>query len=206
MSVRRFKVNSIKQGLSPYRDFLAGNPTYVPPSFESIATATLSSPSNTITFSSIPSGYSSLHLRGLLQGDTDTGSWWVRFNGDTSLSNYASHSLEGYAYSSAQSVIAQSGVGTSSGCAASNQNGGIAWSAGTNVFTAAIIDIHNYASTTQNKTVRVFSGTEQNSTIDSICLASGLWLSTSAITSLTIVMSGSRNFAVNSRFALYGVK
>jgi phosphate/sulfate permease len=39
-----------------------------------------------------------------------------------------------------------------------------------------------------------------------IYLASGLWLNTSAINSLTFIIQGGGNFAQYSSFALYGVK
>jgi hypothetical protein len=67
-----------------------------------------------------------------------------------------------------------------------------------------IIDIIDYASTTKNKTVRVLSGADNNTgTQGEIDLNSGLWMSVSAVTSLTI-FSGV-NFNAGSTFALYGV-
>ena len=61
--ITRLKLSTIEQGLPKYRSMLAGNAAYVPSSYESIASATGTGSSGTITFSSIPSTYQSLQLR-----------------------------------------------------------------------------------------------------------------------------------------------
>lgn len=176
----------------------------IPPAFESIATATGTGSSNTITFSSIPGTYQHLQLRiiskavggSLLRTD-------LRFNSDTA-SNYTTHSLGGNgasvnAYSEAPRNRITYGLAyeTSIG---DNTNA--------NVFGVAILDIHDYASTSKFKTVRCISGLDTNNTslTGSIVLDSGLWRSTSAITSMTIQNSGELNWKSGSIFALYGIK
>jgi hypothetical protein len=74
-------------------------------------------------------------------------------------------------------------------------------------FGASIISIQDYASTTRNKTVRGFSGSEANTASANfyVVLNSGLWLNTSAITSITM-LPGQTAFKAGSTFALYGIK
>jgi len=74
------------------------------------------------------------------------------------------------------------------------------------VYAVWIIDIHDYASTTKNKTFRIFTGKNRNTTNSDniIQLGSGLWRSTSAITSITITAATTQ--ASSTSFALYGIK
>jgi hypothetical protein len=73
-----------------------------------------------------------------------------------------------------------------------------------NAMGSGILDIHDYTSTTKNKTFRSITGRDNNGS-GQITLYSGLWLSTSAITSISLNTSGS-NFTTASTFALYGIK
>lgn len=172
--------------------------------FESIATATGTGSSTTITFSSIPSTYKHLQIRGISK-DTYTTSatgdyYTIRFNSDTGT-NYAAHSLIGNgstaltrAETSATYIYIANGSMTS--------GTGL-----TNIVGTSIVDVHDYASTTKNKTIRALAGGDANlaSTNYRVALSSGLWISTSAITSITITC-GSTAFATSSTFALYGIK
>lgn len=168
--------------------------------YESIATATGTGSSGNITFTSIPGTYQHLQLR-ILCADTFTGLQGsatidMRFNGDTG-SNYARHALIGdgsstqaLGESSVTSVrVAQSIYGTSG------------------ALSASIVDIHDYSSTTKNKTVRGFTGVNANTsnTDYTLRLASGLWMNTSAITSITIIPAITA-FSTSSVFSLYGIK
>lgn len=160
-------------------------------SFQSIATVTPSSGSSSITFSSIPSTYASLQLRMITGRSDDTQYYYdlnLRFNSDTT-SNYNQHWL----FSDGSTV-------TASGQAATyillGQQGGSTYGA------ATIVDIHDYASTTKLKTVRSFNGTDRNGA-GYVGLRSGLWRSTSAVSSITI---SNLNTAGNSVFSLYGIK
>lgn len=202
MSVRRFKVNSIKQGLSPYRDFLAGNPTYAPPGFESIATVTGTGGEAIFTFSSIPQTYKSLQIRGIVK-DTYTvdtyspSSAYIYLNFNGSYANLIGHTLYGNG---------SSAVAVSKGeplAAATYMPSGASF---TNMFAAVIFDLHDYASTTINKTIRAFSGNDANqaSTNRAVALSSGLWINTAAITSIQI--NAVVSFAAGTTFALYGIK
>lgn len=161
--------------------------------FDSIATATGTGSSGTITFSSIPSTYQHLQIRcNVIEspaGDTQI----LRFNGDSG-SNYARHNL----YGQGTSAVALASTSTTSIPVGPIQQG-----LDSTQPSPCIIDIHDYASTTKNKTVRVFTGIDKNGSGD-VTLTSGLWMSTNAITSLTISVPG--NFTTSSTFALYGIK
>jgi hypothetical protein len=164
--------------------------------YESIASATGTGSSGTITFSSIPSTYTSLQIRGTCR-TTGATQATIRFNGDTGA-NYASHQLYGDGTSAAAGGI--SGV-------TSISNGGILayeTSAAANLVGVFVLDVHDYASTTRNKTTRIFSGRDEN-TAGFLRLGSGLWTSTAAVTSVTILIS-SGNFTNQTTFSLYGIK
>lgn len=168
-------------------------------SFESIATATGTGSSGTITFSSIPSTYKHLQIRAIVRSQEATGqtNYQFQINGDTA-GNYAAHRVlgDGTTVSASGSASATS---ISIGAA-------LATSTATGMMSATIIDILDYASTSKNKTVRILSGHDSNQTFAGrVDLRSGLWMSTSAVTSLSFFFSG-QNFSTSTQFALYGIK
>jgi len=161
-------------------------------SYESIATATGTGSSGTITFSSIPSTYKHLQVR-MISNDGGYNQNGFRLNADSG-SNYSTHYLTG------------DGAAASAGALVStNRVSYVGFAAGgANIYGAAVIDILDYASTTKNKTVRSFMGWDANGS-GGVYLSSGVWLNTSAVTSLSIVdLAG--NFTTASTFALYGIK
>jgi hypothetical protein len=172
-----------------------------PSSFESIATFTGSSgASNTVTFSSIPSGYKSLQIRWQYLDSVNSAALVnLRFNGDTGT-NYARHRLMGYN----SSVFTSATAGTTAIYISSNNS---TISTNTTFPGVGIVDIIDYSSTTKNKTVRGIYGLDGNNAAnyDEITLLSGLWMSTSAINSITIFTGGTK-FNTGSSIALYGVK
>lgn len=165
-------------------------------SFESIATSTPTSGSS-VTFSSIPSTYKHLQIRYsiITAAYSDIR---LRFNGDTG-SNYPSHVLWGRDNGT---VGAEGYTATSSALIYSNNIEGT-----TNTFpNVGIIDIIDYASTTKNKTIRTFAGSENNNLINPrsmVQLTSGAWLSTTAANSVTII---SGTYATGTTISLYGIK
>jgi len=161
--------------------------------FESIASATGTGSSATITFSSIPSTYQSLHIRGAFFA-TSAGSVDITLNGVTGTS-YARHILSGNG-----STVAASGAASLAGITDLFQSG----MSSTNAC-VALIDIHDYTSTTRNKTVRVINANDYNNTDGRIALLSGLFMNTNAVSSITFT-STSGNFTTNTQVALYGIK
>lgn len=162
-------------------------------SFESIASASGTGSSGTISFTSIPSTYQHLQLRCFGNGDA-TGYGFIRFNNDSGT-NYARHTLQGDG-----STVAASG-------AASTNNSRVfeVISSTFNGKTGAIIDIHDYASTAKNKTVRSFSGWDNNTT-GYVYLNSVLWVNTAAVNRIDLVLEGTVKFATNMTIDLYGIK
>ena len=169
---------------------IAAFPTPVTGSFESIATATGDGSSGTITFSSIPQTYASLHIRiyGRM-GNTQM----IRFNGVTTTT-YARHQLKG------------NGTAASAGASTADTSilGGAEYTSSANIGGVTIVDIHNYSSTTQYKTLRMFNGYDENGS-GAVYLTSGLWVSTDAITSVTFTMSGG-TWLSGTTISLYGIK
>lgn len=170
--------------------------------FESIATVTVGAGgSNTITFSSIPSTYSHLQIRYISRCNRAdvTDSLAVRFNSDSGA-NYTRHIL--YGYNSTVGALADTGETYSRSGINSAAN------ATANVFAAGVWDILDYASTNKYKTLRFLGGSEDNTALGSeLKYTSGLWSSTSAISSMTFyAQTGSANFVQYSSFALYGIK
>lgn len=178
-------------------------PTPVTSSFESIATITGSGQS-TITFNSIPQTYTSLQIRSTCRDTATDSNYWkairMQFNSDTGA-NYAWHRLTGDGTTAAAGgFTAQTRINIQGASIGSLTN--------TNVYGTSIVDIHDYASTTKNKTTRSFAGVNFNTTSTSeqyISLMSGLWLNTAAITSITLFPEGTA-FATGSVFSLYGIK
>ena len=187
--------NKIKSG-----SLLVGNAYFQPTSYESIATATGTGSSGTITFSSIPSTYTALQIRinskSLRTGTTAT-ALYATVNSDTGA-NYAYHFLYG------DGSVAGSTGSTSSTSMMIGYEAGSNAGSNVNTFGTTIIDLHDYASTTRNKTFKSFAGTDNNGT-GQIRLMSGLWMSTSAVTSISLT-DAVDNFASGSTFSLYGIK
>jgi hypothetical protein len=204
VAITSIKTGSSFTNLVKYNDFLAGNPAFSPSSYESIATVTATGGESSLVLSSIPSTYVSLQIRGIYK-DTSTTDYGFgvsllgRANAITS--SYTKHNL----YGNGSSALATGGTGESyvnfGGCYMSS--GG----SYTNMFSPIIIDIHNYASTTQNKTIRYITGNDANqaSTNRTMSLGSNLIQSTAAISSFTFYPADS-GFAAGSTFALYGIK
>lgn len=173
-----------------------------PNSYESIATYTVGASSvASYTFSSIPQTYKNLQLRVISRSDravTAEGTWFYP-NGDTTTTNYARHVLGGDGVSAFASatVPTSGGTGTIYTPAAS---------ALSNTFGVGIVDILDYTSTNKYKTFRTLTGLDTNSSNSEIRLVSGLWLSTSAVTSIKIDTQGGGNFVQYTQFALYGIK
>lgn len=173
--------------------------TGVPPvtnSYESIATVTVTSSVNSISFTGIPSTYKHLQVRAFIGTDNGSKSGLLQFNLDTG-SNYSFHQLYGDGGSAgASAATSQTSIATiypSSSTTSGNRMG------------AGIIDILDYASTNKYKTVRTLTGEDDNGS-GNIFLRSGAWLSTSAITSLKLTVSPTGNWIQYSHFALYGIK
>ena len=169
-------------------------------SYESIATVTVGGGgSSSISFTSIPSTYQHLQVRGIARSTrSQTGDYIaLQLNSDTG-SNYAYHGLTGDgSTASAYGLATQTFMDVERAAAAS---------ATASVFGASVFDILDYANINKYKTMRNLGGFDNNGSGE-IYLTSGLWLNTNAVTTITLkVQGGTSNFAQYSSFALYGIK
>lgn len=168
--------------------------------YDSIATYAITSNTASVTFSSIPQTYTHLQVR-YLGRDTRTGatqqSTFIYANGDTGA-NYVQHGL--LSDGSSASSFAQTGR--------NNLNLAVipTTTSSASMFGTAICDILDYTNTNKYKTFRTLSGQDQNNSDGTIYLFSGLWMSTSAISSLTVFPNNSQSFVQYSNIALYGIK
>lgn len=188
-------------GQGPYSSASNSVTPVAPSSFYSIATITATSGQTSLTFSSIPSTYKSLQLRWLAQtSNASYGTYQVRYqlNGDTGA-NYAWHSLTGingstYANSASSTTVLYQNVGQLPSTYAPGKG-------------VAVVDLIDYANTSKYKTLKMISGVTTNGSNanDNIILYSGLWQSTAAVNSITILNSDANGFIGGSTFSLYGV-
>lgn len=150
-----------------------------------------------ITFSSIPSTYTHLQIRGIGRTTEATTSthFRVQFNGDTG-SNYAIH------YTYADGTASYSGGGANEASLYTFRTTGA--SAASSIFGGGVMDILDYKNTNKYKTLRTLSGEDRNGN-GYLFYGSGLWLSNSAITSIKLFYLAG-NFAQYSQLALYGIK
>jgi hypothetical protein len=168
--------------------------------YESIATATPAGTS-TFTFSSIPSTYQHLQIRYTARdarAAIGINSFNMNFNGDTGSNYYRLHLLGG----NGSTAFASAGIASHTTILAGYE---AAASAAANTFGVGVIDILDYDNTNKYKTTRTLTGTDLNGSGE-IDFMSGLWMSTAAITSITITVGTGANWATNSSFALYGIK
>jgi hypothetical protein len=167
-------------------------------SFESIATATISSGTqSTITLSSIPSTFKHLQIRGIARqtGGSGQSSFAMTFNGTTT--NYSWH----YIFGNGSSVVAG---GSSADPYYREINFINAGGTLANTFSIFVIDILDYADTNKFKTLKSLGGCEYNSG-GAAHLQSGLWSNTNAISSINFTTVAG-DFDTYSQFALYGIK
>jgi hypothetical protein len=193
--------------MSPLTELIGGAKVYgwgsfieLPPSFESIATFTASGGETSFTFSSIPSTYQHLQIRGKAQYNNANGpaSLQLRLNSNTG-SNYDMHFFRGNGSATFASANAPSTRILLDSATFSNVPG--------DYFGSSIVDIHDYAVTTKNKTIRYFAGCDSNNTNGGqVSLGSGLFRVTAAISSIEIAVDGSYTFQSGTTFALYGIK
>lgn len=164
--------------------------------YDLLQTTVLSSSASSVTFSSLGSysDYKHLQIR-MTARSTGNGNPEIQLNGVTTTT-YKDHRLFG----NGSSVISDvPGTGTAiSVFAAATRSSSTA-----NAFGAAIIDILDFSNSSKNTTIRALSGNYGALTL--VELASGVFLSTAAVTSITMKLN-TDTYASGSRFSLYGIK
>jgi len=155
--------------------------------YEPIATTTLGSDSASTTFSTIAGTYTDLVLIASMKGSLNDQSALLRFNTDTG-SNYSQTTLIGTG-SSAVSQRQSNQTSLRIGNGNSNTN-----------YDTYVVAINNYSNATTYKTVL------SRESVSNVLVSAnvGLWRSTSAITSITILLGGG-DLKSGSTFTLYGI-
>ena len=153
--------------------------------YVALDTQTLSSAASSVTFSSIPSGYTDLMLVASCKLTSGAGTAWYRVNGDTA-SNYSDTFL--YGNGSTATSVRHSNVAQAYFADASSDQ------------TNYIFHFQNYANTSTYKTALV----RGNSPSTGVSAVVGLWRSTSAINQITIGQN-STTWATGSTFTIYGI-
>ena len=167
--------------------------------YEAISSVTVGSGgASSIQFTSIPATFAHLQVRGILRHSSTGaagGYAGFRFNSDTG-SNYGYHALWGDGSSIYSDGLQSQTTLIVNRCTTATQTA--------SNFGAYVVDILDYASTSKNTTTRALAGYDNNGS-GLLYVKSGLWLNTSAITSIT-VSPNAGSWVQHSTLALYGVK
>lgn len=172
--------------------------------YDSIASSVVSgSSTGSVTFNSIPQTYTHLQLRVLARSLTSSASealYLYNFNNNSGSTGSANHTLSG----DGATVYANGYTGQYSSFIANIP----AATSTANSFGVSITDIFDYANTNKNKTLRSLFGFDVNGA-GTIGLSSNAPLTlpgTSAITTLTVSLTGGSYLQAGTSIALYGIK
>lgn len=194
MAVKSLTRSTIESSAQPNNSMLAG---YSTSDFELIQTVYIAGNTASVTFDVSQYATKYRHLQIRVAAKTSNGnpteSLVFRCNSDSG-SNYTEHVLygDGSSISSANSTTNSfASLGTLA--AAGNASA---------IFGAIIADILDFASTSKYKVMRSLSGVANNY----IQLRSGMWVSTAAITTLTLYPATGSFMVAGSRISLYGIK
>jgi hypothetical protein len=170
--------------------------------FDSISSYTVTGTDASITFSSIPSTYTHLQVRGIARsnGSLKTGPIFVTVNGDTgtnygsqgSLINHSGLGLIAYYDNAAPTYYAQRHTGSL---------------APSNYFGSTVFNIIDYKNTSKSKIfLGEIGGALAGATADNTTSSSfgGHWRNTNAITSITLTPN-SGSWIAGTTFSLYGI-
>ena len=158
----------------------------MPNTYTELLKTTVGTATSTVTFSSIPSGYTDLVL--VVSGTCSAGSYLtLRFNSDTNT-NYSTTELYG--------------DGTTAGSVRNSNNNYMYIGAIRTTQSNILTSIQNYSNATTYKTV--LSRTNNAATETKAVV--GLWRATpAAITSIEVGTGGANTFQTGSTFSLYGI-
>jgi hypothetical protein len=157
-----------------------------------IASTDLTATASSVTFSSIPQGYTDLKLVISARATSNTYTAYTRFNGNSS-GVYSYKRLGGYGSGSPFNGSSTNDIGVTAVVNSSTYTA--------NTFSNCEIYIPNYSNTSYNKSITMDGVTENNATGAEIAIEAGLFPSTSAITSISIV----QGMAQYTTATLYGI-
>lgn len=164
----------------------------MPATYEPIATTTLGSASNNITFSSIPSTYTDLKII-LICSAASASNPGLQFNADTG-SNYSGRFISGTGSAANSTATASlSYIYLQSQQAMS-----------TTVPSGVIVDVFSYTGSAK-KSCLITTFTDLNGS-GAVEQGIGLWQGTNAITSIKLFPIGGANFNTGTSATLYGIK
>lgn len=163
----------------------------MPVTYEPIATTTLGSAQNSVTFSTISGSYTDLVLVTYIPTVSTNSDVYIRVNGDTG-SNYSATWLRGNGTSATSTFNSNNAAGYRI-----SDNG----SPTTGSASLLITHFMSYSNTTTNKTMI----SRANNSATGLDATVGLWRNTNAINSITIRLI-TNNMNTGSIFTLYGVK
>ena len=170
--------------------------------FESIQTVNLTTGTAYAEFTSIPSTYTHLQIRGVIMNAASNDNLAIRMgNGSVDTgSNYASHQLQGNGASPSAGASTSQTAAYLSGLVIASSSYPFSF----------VYDILDYASTNKNKTIRGLSGQDGNASGTAtdwrIQLTSGVWLNSSTAVNTVRIYLPAGNMGNYSQFALYGIK
>jgi hypothetical protein len=212
MGVYKFSdASSLATDKISYKSMLAGNTTWIgwepAGAFDALGSITVGSTSlASVVFTGIPTGYKHLQVRYIVKSSRSVSNPLDELNlrmNDDSGNNYAQHCFFGEG----------SGAGIANAVVISGNNielgsGFIGDALSGSQFGVGILDILDYSSSSKTKTIKLLGGVDFNGAPvygGRVGIGSGVWNSTSPITSLTL-FADNGNIIQNSSFTLYGVK
>jgi hypothetical protein len=164
----------------------------MPITYDNIATTTLGTAASTITFNSIPATYTDLRLTLVITGMSAGNRTGIQFNGDTA-SNYSTTRLQG--------------DGATASSTASNTNPNIRITDVNQASTSLqfiTLDVFSYAGSTNKIALATLSNDANGS--GSVYRSVGLYRSTTAISSLNIMLLSAGTMSAGTTATLYGIK
>lgn len=194
MAINRFLQSSVQSGLPKFDSIWDGRTAVG--SMEPIGAIVLNSTQSSITFSNIPSTYTHLQIRGIIYTTAlvDIG---LRVGNNTidANTNYAKHGLY---WSSSQG---------SAGYANQTYMNVYGYVSGTTTTApmSFIADILDYTNTNKYKTMKSVAGMDKDANYGESGLYSGVWMSGSAINTISFVCPGT-TFISPSFVQIYGIK
>jgi hypothetical protein len=193
--------SSNSTGNSPFSSASNSITTPVPADFESIATVYGTGSSGTVSFTSIPSTYKHLQIRGIARTDL-AGNYpalSVRINGDGGASKYGYQRLYGTAATN-DSLADANGAGANAFMLTVSAD-----SLASSIFGAFVLDIVDYTDTNKNKAMKSLSGANGNGSGNAMVVA-GTYYSNDTVTQIDIIAGAGQNIKTLSQFALYGIR
>lgn len=183
------------QILGIYASQISGH--LVTTNFQSIATVTVGSGgSSSISFTSIPSTYKHLQVRGIIRTTAGSNNWDVnvRCNNDSG-SNYSFHNM----FADGSGSVPATGAASQTAMTFDRAGVGDA-----NIFSGVVADFLEYSNTNKYKVMRALSGNDRNG-VGIVTYNAGAWYNSTTISTLTFTLA-SGDFAQYSQLALYGIK